>query len=95
MNNINEKPKTFRAIVASTKIKELRNLYFNNAFVFICRNLIQSKVFENGLCMREGATKDCLKNLKRPFKRGFNFQCVATKEATKINFEVAWADSEE
>lgn len=62
MNNINEKPKTFRAIIASTKIKELRNLYFNNAFVFICRNLIQSKVFENGLCMREGTTKDCSKN---------------------------------
>jgi len=62
MNNINEKPKTFRAVIPATKIKQLRNLYFNNAFVFICRNLIHSKVFENGLCMREGTTHDCSKS---------------------------------
>ena len=61
MNNLNN-PKTYRAVISAQKIKELRNVYFKNAFVFICRNLIHSKVFENGLCLREANEKDCKGN---------------------------------
>ena len=61
MNNLNN-PKTYRAVISAQKIKEIRNVYFKNAFVFICRNLIHSKVFENGLCLREANEKDCKGN---------------------------------
>ncbi len=61
MNNLNNS-KTYRAVISASKIKQLRNVYFKNAFVFICRNLIHSKVFENGLCLREGTSKECKTN---------------------------------
>lgn len=61
MNNLNNS-KTYRAVISAKKIKELRNIYFNNAFVYICRNLIHSKVFENGLCLRQVNEKECKRN---------------------------------
>lgn len=62
MNSLANNPKEYRAIISAAKIKSLRSVYFNNAFVFICRNLIHSKVFENGLCLRASSTKDCKNN---------------------------------
>ena len=61
MNNLNNS-KTYRAVISAQQIKKLRNIYFKNAFVFICRNLIHSKVFENGLCLREANEKECIGN---------------------------------
>ena len=52
----------YRAIIHSSKIRMLQSIYFKNSFVFICRNLIHSKVFENGLCLREGNSKNCKDN---------------------------------
>ncbi|MAD25917.1 MAG: hypothetical protein CMO44_17280 [Verrucomicrobiales bacterium] len=56
------KPKEYRSIISASKIKSLRSLYFNNTFVFICRNLIHSKIFENGLCLRSSQAKNCKNN---------------------------------
>jgi hypothetical protein len=53
-------PKESRAIITAAKILSLRSTYFNNAFVYICRNLIHSKIFENGLCM--STNKECKNN---------------------------------
>lgn len=61
MNELNNS-KTYRAVISATKIKQLRNIYFKNAFVFICRNLIHSKVFENGICLRASNEKECKSN---------------------------------
>ena len=52
----------YRAIIHASKIRKLQSVYFKNSFVFICRNLIHSKVFENGLCLREGNSKNCKDN---------------------------------
>lgn len=60
MNNSNST--IYRAVINSKKIQDLRNIYFKNSFVFICRNLIHSKVFENGLCLREANEKNCKGN---------------------------------
>ena len=57
---INSNPRETRSIIPAAKIVALRSVYFNNPFVFICRNLIHSKIFENGLCLNNN--KDCKNN---------------------------------
>ena len=54
--------KEYRSIIRASKIRALQSIYFKNSFVFICRNLIHSKVFENGLCIRTGNSKNCKDN---------------------------------